>query len=245
MRKINRILSLSLFIFDVLAAFLYIQWYKYLTGNYWFLRNENHMFKRIFMILAIIVSVIIVIAVNIILIKRIISNKKKEEDFDTKSKTEEVNKKSPETSTLEDLIKIFQETGINKPKLKLLMDKAIEEIETFQEDKDALEQVMQLQEIDYFPIKNCVASTETKLFKLMKRLLSDITVWNSKRAEDEDRKSSYIELYESMEKKIKSSNDLTNSFHNLLMRVRTLKDEDYDNDTEIQRLIEALGKSKS
>lgn len=243
MRKIIKIIFLV--ISDALASFLYMQWYNYLTGNYWFLRNENHALKRIFMLLAIAASVIIVIVVNIMLIKSIINSKTKEEDSDASGKTEETNKKLQEISSLEDLIKIFQETGINKPKLKPLMDEAIEQIEIYQEDKNALEHVMQLQEIDYFPIKNCVMSTETKLFKLMKRLLSDIAVWNSKRIEDEDRKNSYNELYESMEKKIRSSNDLTNSFHNLLMRVRTLKDEDYDNDTEIQRLIEALDVSRS
>lgn len=237
MKRVFQIVGIC--VADIAFIALYMQWYIYLTDSYWFLLNENHPIKRFLMIAAISLSIIAVIAVNVIMIRAILRAVERNQN------TEPINVSTEKTYTLDELLDIFQNVGGEKPSLSQLMEEAIEQIEIFQEDRTALIKVMEIQNIDYYPITNCMKSTEQKLTRQMKGLLVDISVWNPKRINEEDIKDSYAEVYSSIKQKLVISRGNLTSFHQLLMRVRTFKDEGFEDDSEIRNLIKALEMSKS
>lgn len=237
MKQIFKIIGLCAA--DIVFIFLYAQWYVYLTASYWFLRQENHPIMRFLMIGAIILSTLIVIALNILSIKSVLRSGKK------KQNSEPVKVSSEKKYSLDEFLVLFRDVREEKPSLSQLMDEAIEQIEIFQEDKAALIRVMEIQNIDYYPITNCVKSTEEKLSRQMKGLLVDISVWNPRRINEEDIGDSYAEIYSSIKQKLAVSRNNITSFHQLLMRVRTFKDESFEDDSEIKNLIKALEMSKS
>lgn len=229
---------------DIVSIFAGYILFTYLTKDHWFLRHENHPFSRFLMIAAIILGILGIVILNIVLLSSILKKGKQDTEQLEAKEAEQLKggdaEGQIEAHSAADFVQLFQAARNEKPRLAPLMEKAIDQIETFEEDKDSIKRIMRLQDISYAPIVHAIDHAEDSMMKVLRSIHIDISIWNPKHLDNEERRDSYIEIYNSIEEKLEINRKNLKSFHDLLMRVRTLKTEEIAEDNTIQALVKAL-----
>lgn len=224
---------------DLAAFIIGMVAYNIATKNYWFLIIEGSPVKKALTWMVIGGYAIIVFVINIRLIGGLLSLKGAiYEEID--GIREKYENDSFENYTAEDYRSFFNDVRNEKPKLAVLMDEAISQIDTFYEDKETLKKVMKFKNLDYDVITKTVASSEKLLLQNMKSFIPDVIIWNPKHSDKEELQDSYNELRSSIKSKLNNNNENLKMFNELLMSVRQINDDELQEDYDLKALIDAL-----